>query len=128
MLTKVLLASVLSLAMVFAGHSGKTQPTSGSEAGVAEPGGSVASCCAPSVVQSGDKADCCKSNLACCDKGKTKACCVATSKIGCCAKGMKCCETNSACCSSVQECCREGSACCNEGKACCGKASAATEN
>lgn len=122
MLTKVIFGSVLSLALVFTaiGFADWNEATNDMPADEVQ----VASCCATQTAQAtADRTDCCKKNLACCDKGKTKACCVATAKIGCCAKGMKCCETNAACCSSVQECCREGAACCNENKACCGKAS-----
>ena len=115
MMTKLLLGSVLSAAMIFVGF-GNGGPTSSATSS----GDGAISCCSAEV-QEGEKVDCCKKTLACCDKGKTKACCVATARIGCCAKGMKCCETNSACCSAVQECCRNGAACCDEGKACCGK-------
>jgi hypothetical protein len=126
MLTKLILGSVVALAMVFVGVdiAGKTQWTTDSEIEAREEG--PASCCSVSTAQAGDKADCCKKNLACCDNGKVKACCVASAKLGCCDKSLKCCETNSACCSAVQECCREGAACCNESKACCGKSSAPT--
>jgi hypothetical protein len=118
-LTKLLLASVFSVALIGTGigfsNVGSAPAPTGSD--------EVVACCAGSAEQSGEKADCCKKNLACCDKNKSRACCVATTKNGCCAKGMKCCETNSACCSAVQECCRNGAACCDEGKACCGKMS-----
>jgi hypothetical protein len=123
MFTKILLATLFSVSLAFGGIGVANWASADQDDSTVNPALSseAKSCCSPTATTTQDKADCCKKNLACCEKGKTRACCVATTKLGCCAKGLKCCETNSACCSAVQECCREGAACCNDGKACCGK-------